>query len=367
MDEQAKVDVERIGSLGVLTLDAPATLNSLTLEMVDQLQTALDNWAKDDDVKAIFIQASGEKAFCAGGDVQALYQSAIETPGGPCEYAEAFFAREYRMNFSLHQYNKPLIVWGHGIVMGGGLGIFAGCSHKVVTERTRFAMPEITIALFPDVGGSYFLNRMPGNIGRFLGLTAANFNGNDGLYAGFADVMLPHNSKQAALDAIGTIEWQNDPAVNSDLVSKCLSDLAEKVECSADPGFIESRLADINALCDGDSQALYQHFVELETDDKWLAKARDGILHGSPLALLWIDRQLEISRDMSLAEVFNSELLLGTNIVRHPEFAEGVRALLIDKDRNPKWQFSSLAEVPASLLDSFFESPWPENPLVDLL
>ncbi len=179
--------------------------------------------------------------------------------------------------------------------------------------------------------------------------------------------MLPHDSKQAALDAMARIEWQSDAALNGDLVSRCLNDLSETVECSADPGFIEPRLAEINALCDGDSHALYQHFVELETDDKWLSKARDGILHGSPLALLWIDRQLEISRDMNLAEVFNSELLLGTNIVRHPEFAEGVRALLIDKDRNPKWQYSSLEEVPSALLDSFFESPWSENPLADLL
>ncbi|MEM8500503.1 MAG: enoyl-CoA hydratase/isomerase family protein [Pseudomonadota bacterium] len=367
MDEHAKVTAQREGSLGMLTLDAPATLNSLTLDMVDQLQTALDNWANDDEVKAVFIHASGEKAFCAGGDVQALYRSAIETPGGPCQYAEEFFAREYRMNFSLHQYGKPLIVWGHGIVMGGGLGIFAGCSHKVVTERTRFAMPEITIALFPDVGGSYFLNRMPDNIGRFLGLTAANFNGNDGLYAGFADVMLPHESKQAVLDAMASMEWQADSTANGELVTQCLRDMAGTIECNADAGFIESRLADINALCNGDSQALYQNFVELETEDKWLSKARDGILHGSPLALLWIDRQLEISREMNLAEVFNSELLLGTNIVRHPEFAEGVRALLIDKDRNPQWQFKSLAEVPSVLLDSFFETPWPENPLADLL
>ncbi len=366
MDEHARVVVNRSGSLGLLTLEAPATLNSLTLDMVDQLQSALDSWADDEGVKAVFIDASGEKAFCAGGDVQALYRSAVENPGGPCDYAEAFFEREYRMNFTLHQYPKPLIVWGHGIVMGGGLGIFAGCSHKIVTERTRFAMPEVTIALFPDVGGSYFLNRMPGSIGRFLGLTAASFNGNDGLYAGFADVMLPQASKPAVLDALLAIGWSAD-ASSASLVSQCLEGIAAREVCETDPGFIEPRLADINALCTGSTQQVYQNFVALDTEDKWLTKARDGLLHGSPLALLWIDRQLTISRPMNLAEVFNSELLLGTNIVRHPEFAEGVRALLIDKDRNPQWQFKSLADVPAPLLDQFFEPPWSDNPLADLL
>ena len=154
--------------LGRLTLNVPKTLNSLTLPMVDTLQQQLDAWRDDPEIGAILIDGSGEKAFCAGGDVQALHRSATATPGGPCEEAEAFFAREYRMNYTLHTYPKPIICWGHGIVMGGGLGVMAGCSHRVVTEATRIAMPEITIALFPDVGGSWFLNHMPGKSGNSL-------------------------------------------------------------------------------------------------------------------------------------------------------------------------------------------------------
>lgn len=153
--------------LGHLTLDAPKTLNSLTLPMVDTLSAQLLAWRDDPSIAAVFIDGTGEKAFCAGGDVQALRDSCLATPGGPCEYAETFFAREYAMNYLLHTYPKPIICWGHGVVMGGGLGILAGCSHRLVSERTRIGMPEITIALFPDVGGSWFLNRMPGNVGRF--------------------------------------------------------------------------------------------------------------------------------------------------------------------------------------------------------
>ena len=149
------------GKVGRVTLNIEATLNSLTLEMVDLLQAQLDAWADDDAIAAIFIEGAGEKAFCAGGDVQALHASSVGTPGGPCEYAETFFTREYRLDYTLHTYAKPIICWGHGIVMGGGLGVMAACSHRVVTERTRIAMPEVTIALFPDVGGSWFLNHMP--------------------------------------------------------------------------------------------------------------------------------------------------------------------------------------------------------------
>ena len=150
--------------------------------MVEIITDRLEAWADDDRVAAVLIDGAGEKALCAGGDVQALRNSCIQTPGGPCEYAEHFFAREYRMNYLLHTYAKPLICWGHGVVMGGGLGILAGCRYRVVSERTRIGMPEITIALFPDVGGSWFLNRMPGQVGRFLALTSSHINATDALY-----------------------------------------------------------------------------------------------------------------------------------------------------------------------------------------
>ena len=184
--------------LGRITLNVEATLNSLTLDMVDLLQARLNAWATDDEIAAVFIEGAGEKAFCAGGDVQALHASATATPGGPCDYAEAFFTREYRMNYTLHTYAKPIVCWGHGIVLGGGLGVMAGCSHRVVTERTRIAMPEITIALFPDVGGSWFLNRAPGRSGEFLALTQAM----GALQADGAPVLLDLRDQAQLLDLL---------------------------------------------------------------------------------------------------------------------------------------------------------------------
>ena len=355
------------GKVGRVTLSVAATLNSLTLEMVDLLQAKLDEWAEDETVAAIFIEGAGEKAFCAGGDVQALHASAVATPGGPCEYAEAFFAREYRMNYTLHTYKKPLVCWGHGIVMGGGLGVMAGCAHRVVTQKTRIAMPEVTIALFPDVGGTWFLNHMPGKAGEFLALTGASINAADAIYTGIADRFIENERKQEAIDGLLSQSFGADPKHNHALVRSVLRPLSEASAGACPAGQIEAHLAEVNALCDADDvHAMIDNITSLETSDDWLVKARDSLAHGSPLAALWIHRQLVSQRHASLAEVFQSEIQLVTNIVRHPEFAEGVRALLIDKDRNPQWQFAASRDVPDTVLDGFFAAPWASNPLADL-
>ncbi|MCZ6830198.1 MAG: enoyl-CoA hydratase/isomerase family protein [Gammaproteobacteria bacterium] len=355
------------GKLGRITLNVEGTLNSLTLEMVDRLQAQLDSWREDAAIAAIFIDGAGDRAFCAGGDVQALHASAVAQPGGPCEYAEAFFSREYRMNYTLHTYPKPLICWGHGIVMGGGLGVMAACSHRVVTEKTRIAMPEVTIALFPDVGGSWFLNHMPGKAGEFLALTGASVNAADAIYTGVADRFIASEHKAAVLAQLLAQEWSGAGESNHALVRHVLRPLAEQSIGAWPAGQVEPHMASINALCDGDSvHALIDNITSLETEDPWLIKARDSLAHGSKLAALWIHRQLWETRHASLREVFQAEAQLVTNIVRHPEFAEGVRALLIDKDRTPAWLYPSSREVPTTVLDQFFTAPWDSNPLADL-
>jgi enoyl-CoA hydratase/carnithine racemase len=355
------------GKIGRVTLNVAATLNSLTLEMVDLLQERLDIWNDDDSIAAVFIEGAGEKAFCAGGDVQALHQSAVATPGGPCDYAENFFAREYRLNYTLHTYSKPLVCWGHGIVMGGGLGVMAGCSHRVVTEKTRIAMPEVTIALFPDVGGTWFLNHMPGSSGQFLALTGASINAADAIYTGIADRFISSEYKSDVLESLLGQNWGSDGAANHALVRHVLRPFAEQSIGQCPGGQVEPHLGSINTLCDGDDiHEIIDNIVSLATQDPWLSKAGESLAHGSSLAALWISRQLTEMRHASLKEVFQSEIRLATHIVRHPEFAEGVRALLIDKDRNPAWQYSASRDVPAEVLAEFFTEPWDSNPLADL-
>ena len=361
-----KIDLKK-GIIGRLTLNQESTLNSLTLEMVDSLQRYLELWRDDDSVKLIFIDSTGDKAFCAGGDVQALYKSAIETPGGPCDYAETFFANEYRMNYTLHTYPKPIICWGQGIVMGGGLGVLAACSHRIVTETTRIAMPEITIALFPDVGGSWFLNKMPDNVGRFLALTGASINCTDAIYTGIADEIFFSESKPTFLESLCTQDWSDDNHSNHSLTTNTIQNFSENNSPPPSPGQIKSRLELIKELStEEDIVSFVTAIANLETEDKWMIRARDGMINGSPFAACWIDHQLKITSDMTLDSVFQSEILLVTNIIRDREFSEGVRALLIDKDKNPNWQFPDVSSVPNDRLEKMFEPPWPNNPLADL-
>lgn len=351
--------------IGLLTLNSEKTLNSLTLEMVELMLDKLQLWQSDDKVAAVFIQGAGEKAFCAGGDVQALHRSSVEQPGGPCEYAETFFEREYRLDYLLHNYGKPTIAWGHGIVMGGGLGVFAACSYRIATEKTRIAMPEVTIALFPDVGGSYFLNTMPGQCGRFLALTGASINGADSLYSGIANYTIGHVNKQTVIGVLSSLDWSSE-----DIEAKLNSFFTtQQRQCVADipAGNLESHQAVIDDLCRGDDvENIAAQFAALETDDKWLQRAKAGLAGGSPLAVKWIFHQLELCKGLTLKAVFEKEILLATTIIRHTEFAEGVRALLIDKDQSPEWQYKQLSDVVDEVIAPFFEAPWPKNPLADL-
>jgi enoyl-CoA hydratase/carnithine racemase len=217
------------GSLiGVLTLSAEKTLNALSLPMVELLSAQLAAWAYDERIAMVLLQGAGDKAFCAGGDLHNLYSTMMahrasrqagEVLGNG--YANEFFAREYTLDYRIHTYPKPILCWGHGIVMGGGIGLMAGASHRVATEKTRLAMPETGIGLFPDVGGSWFLSRMPGGTGRFLALTGASINAADARYVGLADRVLAHADKPQVLAALLRQPWSDDCAGNHVLLRAC--------------------------------------------------------------------------------------------------------------------------------------------------
>lgn len=353
--------------LAIATLNVEKTLNSLSMEMVDLLYTQLKSWENDESVVAVFLQAAGEKAFCAGGDVQKLRQSSLDNPGGPCEYAETFFEREYRLDYTIHEYKKPIICWGHGIVMGGGLGLMVGSKHRVVTERTRMGMPEITIALYPDVGGSYFLNHAPGRTGLYLALTAANMNAADCLFVGYADYFIEQQRKAAVIEQLCNLTWSGKEEIDDEAITLVLNNLAQASEDALPEGNIEPHYDVIQQLTDFPTlPEIYDAITGHESDDKFLSKGAAALAHGSPLSACNIYQALNLTKDMSLADVFRFELMLSTNVVRYPEFAEGVRALLIDKDNQPQWQHSSVRDVPEDLLASMVTPPWPDNPLSDL-
>ena len=366
--------------VGLLTLNVEKTLNALSLDMVDLMQVQLSDWRDDDEIVAVFMRGAGDKAFCAGGDIQALYESMIAVPGGPCdrpydapcdrpyEYAEAFFEREYRLNYLLHTYPKPVLSWGHGIVMGGGLGVHAGARHKIVTEKTRFAMPEIGIGLFPDVGGTWFLNRMPGKTGLFVALTAAPINAGDALYLGLGNYFVHNVRQQEIIDALLAVDWQFNASIDNELVGHTLAELDDS---DVPNGNVEKNLPLINTLCGADTSAksaaeIVDAILAIRSDDKWLSSAVGALAQGSPTSACAIFQQLRGGAELSLADVFRRELVLATNIARDAEFAEGVRALLIDKDRQPRWRYPQVSAVPDSLIEQLFTPPWANNPLADL-
>lgn len=357
--------------LGHATLNNPATLNALSLPMVRRLASAFDTWADDPRVVAVVLDGAGDKAFCAGGDITALAAEIRrlhdEAPGMVSPTARAFFEHEYRLDHRLHTYPKPVLCWGHGIVMGGGIGLLAGCSHRVVTPRTRLAMPEVAIGLYPDVGGSWFLRRMPGRAGLFLALTGASLNAADARFTGLADFVARPEDHGALLAALAAAPWQADAAADGALLSHAIAALPPPEGLAPSPvrthhDLIDStigldRLADLAPRL----RALADHV------DPWIAGAAQGFIKGSPSSAAIAYTLWQRTRSMSLAEVLRLEYQVSLGCCVHKDFAEGVRALLIDKDKTPRWDPPTLELVtPAHVEDHLRPRHDGPHPLADL-
>lgn len=373
--------------IGVATLNAPQTLNGLSLEMAHLLDRRLVTWAADPGVAVVVLQGAGEKAFCAGGDLQGLYRSMREAPRDDPwanRYAREFFEVEYRLDYRIHAYPKPIVCWGNGFVMGGGIGLMMGASHRVVSETAKLAMPEISIGLFPDVGGSWLLNRMPGNTGMFLALTGAQLNPSDAFFAGLADFHVRQADWPGFLAQLLTLPWAGSTgaigveeegrsfaprSINDGLLRQALLAL-EPAEALA-PGPLKQHSFQINHLCAGtDLDEIYENVAALaQHDDPWLAKAARTMLAGSPGTARLAFTLLQRMRQRSLEDVFRTEYVAALHAAAHGDFAEGIRALLIDKDRKPRWNPATIEAADKRWVLKFFEEPWPEgqpHPLADL-
>ncbi|WP_110689748.1 enoyl-CoA hydratase/isomerase family protein [Salinicola endophyticus] len=366
-DTLATADGHRLGRI---TLDAPKSLNALSLEMIDAIQAQIDAWAEDAEIVALWLEGAGDKAFCAGGDVVALYRAIAEGhTGRDPETADGavarYFTHEYRLDHALHTYPKPIVAWGDGIVMGGGMGLLAGASHRVVTPRSMLAMPEITIGLYPDVGASWFLNRMPGASGTFLGLTGARLNASDALFVGLADRLIAAERRDAVIDDLLNADWSQPRSA----LERVLRTHAEASRELAPPAEVAPRQQAIAALTDADSDdALIAAIIAAsDSDDAWIARAARSLAAGSPLSARLILRQLARCRRVSLAEALRSELDLSLACATHGDIAEGVRALLIDKDHAPAWRHTHGA-VSAADLEACLAPAWPRqsHPLREL-
>ena len=330
---------QRAGALALVTLNRPKALNALTIEMCRRLEAQLGQWAEDPGVGAVLIKGAGERAFCAGGDIVAIYNSGR----GDGVMAAEFFRAEYRLNRRVFHFPKPYVAVIDGITMGGGVGVSVHGSHRLATEHTLFAMPETGIGFFPDVGGSYFLPRLPGALGLYLGLTGARLKAADCLAAGIATQSI-ERARLADLErALGRADLPGD-------LDRVLADFA------GDPGPapLAAQRAAVDRCFGHDSLAAILAALGAE-DGEWAEKTRTVLRSASPTSLKITVKQLVEGKDLAFDAAMTREYRLSQACLARHDFLEGIRAAVIDKDRRPAWDPAELADVSDALVAAHFE------------
>ncbi|NEX61317.1 enoyl-CoA hydratase/isomerase family protein [Noviherbaspirillum galbum] len=351
----AFVKTEIKNRIAHIILDRPKALNSLSLDMVRAITAALLAWRDDAGVQAVVIRSTSERALCAGGDIRFFHDAGTKTPQGGSALLEDFFTEEYSLNHLIHHYPKPYVAIMDGIVMGGGMGVAEGGEAnrlRIVTERSKIAMPEVNIGLFPDVGGGYFLSRAPGQIGTYLGVTGETIGAADAIAAGLADVFVPSDRLPAMMELLdGTNASDIRAALREFAAPHREAGAAGKGILAAqreriDRHFAFDTVADIMASLAGD-------------DDPFAQRTLDIMRKRSPLMMCVTLEQLRRGASMSLAECLRVERTLVRRTFEHGEVLEGVRALVVDKDNAPRWNPGSVEEVTPEMVAGFFDSPWP--------
>ena len=340
-------------TIGVIQLNNTRALNALTLGMFKAIEAQLLAWEAQSALACVVFHADSDKAFCAGGDVKNLV-SELKTTGALQRAAE-FFAVEYFVDYLIHRFRKPVLCWADGMTLGGGIGLVNGASSRVVTERTIMAMPEMSIGLYPDVGGTRFLNQMPDGLGLFLGLTSARFDGTDAVAIGMADLEIRSVKKPTVLAGLKDLAWTRDGLENKTLLRQYLEDFAEP--SAAKSAAILGRLDVIQSLTIKDSlEAVDAAFRAWQGDDLFLRNAIQNYLRGSPTSAKVIFQQLSRGKTLSLKEIFLREWDMSLNFCARSDFLEGVRARLIDKDQTPRWNPATLEGVSEEEVERFFSS-----------
>ncbi len=333
-----------------MLLNRPHALNAFTLGMYRRLEPTLHQWAVDPDIHAVLVEGAGDRAFCAGGDVRAVYEAG-KGIAGDADFTSVFFAEEYRIILGIHRYPKPYIAIIDGITMGGGAGVSVNGAYRVATEKTMFAMPETGIGLFPDVGATRFLNLCPGHVGRYLGLTGARLGPADALYCGFATHFVPRERVIELKAAIVDTPWE--PGRERAQVGALLSAFA--ADAGAPP--LAARRAMIDRCFGHDRvEAILDALLAESEDRAWAAGTHASLLGKSPTSLRITLRQLVVGQGLDLEAALKLEYRMTQHVMAAHDFYEGVRAVLVDKDQRPLWRPGSLAEVDAAMTEGYFAS-----------
>ncbi len=334
--------VRREGAAGVIRLNRPKAINALTLEMTREFDRALIAFADDPQIALILVEGAGERGLCAGGDIVGLYNSARE--GG--NLGKVFWREEYIMNARIAAYPKPYVALMDGLVMGGGVGIAGHGSHRIVTEKTKIAMPEVGIGFFPDVGGTWLLTCAPGEIGTYFGLTGEIMNGADAIHAKFADAFVPSVVWPDLREALTAAPLGASAAQVRDIIAR--------FSLAPDPGPAQQHQAEIDAAFGKDS--IDEIVAALEQNGSEFAQAALKTLRiKSPTSLKVTLKLLRMARQAaSLQECLVHEYRAALQVFVSEDFVEGVRAAVIDKDRQPKWRPATIAEVTPEIVARYF-------------
>ncbi len=329
----ATVLARREGRIGRLTLNRPRALNALDRDMIAAMAAALTEWRDDPAVHAVLIDGAGGRAFCAGGDIR---QVRADNLAGRHDAIEAFFAGEYALNQAIADYPKPFVALIDGICMGGGIGVSVHGSARVATEAAMFAMPETGIALFPDVGATYLLPRLRGEIGMYMALTGARLSGADAAYAGLATHFTDRTTAASLPEALAA----DGPAA--------LASMARPFQAPLAPhqGAID------HCFGAGTVAGVVERLTDADTE--WSRQTLATLRSMSPSAVMWTFHIVRAGASRTLPQALAAELALTRHVTRHPDFAEGVRAMVVDKDRTPHWSPAALEDVDPVSIDQMF-------------
>ena len=350
MSEDEVIFIEENG-VGIITLNRPDRLNALTYPMVQNINKYLNVWEKKENINCVIIEGAGDRSFCAGGDVVKLRKEVLAEGGPPTELSRSFFYDEYTLNYKISNYSKPFIALINGFTMGGGVGISMHGSHVVASDKTMFAMPETAIGLFPDVGGGWLLGQLDKGIGAWLALVGARLKAYDLMSLGLATHFVPSNEISNLRSKI----ILNSPKNNDD-VSSCIDNFSQK------PNIEDSVLQDNKkilkeAFSFDTIEQIFEKCEELLRNENDFLKAQfDELKHKSPTSLKISLRQIREAKNMSLKEELIMEYRMVQNCLQIGDFFEGVRAMLVDKDRKPLWKPSKIGEVDNNRVDKFFTS-----------
>jgi len=379
MSGEVEVLYRVVNRVAIVTLNRPAALNALSHAMVRTLAEVLENVRADDNIVAIVLDGAGPKGFCAGGDVRAVHAQAQRGERLGDAGWQQFFVDEYRLDYALHTFSKPIVALLDGVTMGGGMGLGQGATLRVATPRTKIAMPETRIGMLPDVGATHFLSAMPVEMELYLGLTGAVLSGVDAVWCGLADLCVPAEWLEGFEARLAQMPHQGD-------LTAALRTVFEAPCHDAQPGTLETHASLIahyftpnvtNATnATNANVANIVHALQADLADEtapeptqaWRRATLEALTHYSPTMLEVTREALLRGRELTLAESFRMELGIVSRAIEEGDFCEGVRAHLVDKDRTPRWAPPTLAEVRPERVQHFLASPWRDgvHPLADL-